>query len=335
MDFENLCPGCMREVENRSQMKYCPHCGYDLGNMQAAPHQLQPFTILNGKYIVGKVIGEGGSGITYLGTDMNLSMLVAIREFHPDSLVNRKIQSANKVTFNTGSDQENIKRWKKNFEEEAQMYLKFSEFGGMQRVIDCFEENNTSYVVLEYLEGISLKTYLKQKGGKIPVQELLRLIQPVIQFLSEFHAAGYIHLGISPNEMIITNSGQMKLCCYGVGTCCKVSDRNGISILLAPGYTPEEGYRIKGHQGPWSEVYALCGTIYKCITGKTPPEALERGKNDTLLPPSSYGIQISPQQEQAIMEGLAVYAENRIKDMDELHQKLYGVPYEKCLQKSN
>ena len=322
MDFENLCPGCMREVENRSQMKYCPHCGYDLGNMQAAPHQLQPFTILNGKYIIGKVIGEGGFGITYLGADINLNMPVAIKEFYPNGFVTREAQVTSQMTIFAGNNQQAVEKWRDGFLREAQTLAKLTELQGIVQVRDYFDENNTSYIVMEYVDGTTLKSYLKQNGGKLPVQEVLRMIEPVIQSLAQVHRENIIHRDISPDNIMMTHSGTMKLLDFGAAR--DVSSNKSLSIMLKPGYAPEEQYRTRGEQGPWSDVYALCGTIYKCITGKTPPEALERSRNDTLLPPSSYGIQISPQQEQAIMQGLAVYKENRIQSMDELHQRLFG-----------
>ena len=326
MDFENLCPGCMREVENRSQMKYCPHCGYDLGNMQSAPHQLQPFTILNGKYIIGKVIGEGGFGITYLGADINLNMPVAIKEFYPSGFVTREAQVTSQMTIFAGNNQQAVEKWRDGLLREAQTLAELTELRGIVQVRDYFEENNTSYIVMEYVDGTTLKSYLKQNGGKLPVQKVLHMLEPVIQSLAQVHRKNIIHRDISPDNIMITtpntNSDTMKLLDFGAAR--DVSGNKSRSIMLKPGYAPEEQYRTRGEQGPWTDVYALCGTIYKCITGKTPPEALERSRNDTLLPPSSYGIQISPQQEQAIMQGLAVYKENRIQSMDELHQRLFG-----------
>ena len=119
MEFDRLCPGCMRELENRGQLKNCPHCGYDLQNMQAAPHQLQPFTILNGKYVVGKVIGEGGFGITYLGADINLGMPVAIKEFYPNGFVTRESTVTSRMTIHAGNNQQDIEKWRDGFIKEA------------------------------------------------------------------------------------------------------------------------------------------------------------------------------------------------------------------------
>lgn len=324
MDINKLCPGCMHEIENRQSVGNCPHCGYDLNHMKAESHQLQPFSILAGKYLVGKVIGEGGFGISYLGIDLNLEITVAIKEFYPNGFVTRESNNSTRVSIYSGKSEMDVNKWREGFINEAKNLAKFSKLNGIVEVRDFFNENNTAYIVMEYIDGITLKQYLKQNGGKIPVDKTLEMMEPVIRSLSKVHDTGMIHRDISPDNIMITKYGGMKLLDFGAAREFAGNAEKSLSIMLKPGYAPEEQYRSRGKQGPWSDVYALTATIYKCITGITPVESMERMREDTLKSPKELGIKISDSQDNAIRQGMAVYAENRIQNMDALHTALYS-----------
>lgn len=324
MDINKICPGCMKEVENRDNVEICPHCGYNLRLLRAEPHQLQPFTILAGKYLVGKVIGEGGFGISYLGLDLNLELVVAIKEFYPNGFVTRESNHTTQVSLYAGKNQSDVNKWREGFINEAKNLAKFSNLNGIVEVRDFFNENNTAYIVMEYIDGITLKQYLKQNGGKIPADKVFEMMKPVIRSLSKVHDSGMIHRDISPDNIMITKYGGMKLLDFGAAREFASNAEKSLSIMLKPGYAPEEQYRSHGKQGPWSDVYAVTATIYKCITGTTPLESMERMREDTLKSPKELGIKISDAQDIAIKQGMAVYAEDRLQSMDALYNALYA-----------
>ncbi|MCM1538607.1 MAG: protein kinase [bacterium] len=324
MEFDKLCPGCMRIVEEKQSIEICPHCGYDLKNTKIVPHQLKPFSILNGKYLTGKVIGEGGFGITYLGMDLTLEMAVAIKEFYPNGFVTRDAAVSPEVTIFAGQNMQDIERWRDNFIREARSLAKCNNLEGIVKVQEFFYENNTAYIVMEYVDGTTMKNYLKQNGGKLPADRVFHMIEPVIRSLQQVHETGLIHRDISPDNLMITKQGQVKLLDFGAARDVSGAAEKSLSVMLKRGYAPEEQYRSRGRQGAWSDVYALCATIYKCLTGVTPLESVERLRDDNLKMPGELGVILPAEQEEALQKGLAVCAEDRIQSMRELYQALYG-----------
>ena len=323
MDINKLCPHCMIEI-NKEKNTTCPHCGYDFSKESEIHHQLKPYTILAGKYLVGGVLGEGGFGITYLGFDLNLEIRVAIKEFYPNGYASRESQNTNALTAYSGKNMDIVYKWRDNFLKEARSLAKCSHLSGVVGVKDFFQENNTAYIVQEYLEGKTLKEYCKERGGKLPVEQLLPSLEPVILALGEVHKEGLIHRDISPDNIMLLNGGQMKLLDFGAARDFTEEGEKSLSVLLKPGYAPEEQYRTKGNQGPWSDIYALAGTIYKCITGTTPPESMERMRKDELQKPSALGIAIPPYIEKALLKAMEVYAEKRYQNIEEFHRALYA-----------
>ncbi len=319
MDINKICPHCMREV---TEGAFCPHCGKNITERQQLKHQLMPFTILDGKYLVGDVLGEGGFGITYIGLDLTLEIRVAIKEFFPAGHVARDSQTTTQVTVFKGQDEENISRWKEEFLDEARCLVKCKELPGVVDVKGFFNENNTAYFVQEFLDGMTLKDYMASLGGRIPVDVLMPAMEPVVVALAQVHNHGLIHRDISPDNIMRLKDGTMKL--FDFGAAKLLGDTSEKSMVLKPGYAPEEQYRKNGNQGPWSDVYALCATFYKCLTGETPVEANERMRQDILKAPSMYGVMIPPAIEATLLQGMAVYAENRIQNMNALHNALYS-----------
>lgn len=323
MEMNGLCPACMQKTEKTVDGK-CRCCGFNLdGGMETAHHQLKPFTILNGKYLVGKVLGEGGFGITYIGYDMNLEIRVAIKEFYPNGYISRENEISSVVNVYTGSNLEMIGKWKNNFLREARILAKFSNLSGIVAVRDFFQENNTAYIVMEYLDGMTLKEYAKSLGGRIAWDKLLQSLQPVFYSLKEIHKNGLIHRDISPDNIMVMQGGGMKLLDFGAARDYGNDENKSLSVVLKPGYAPEEQYRSKGKQGPWTDIYAMSATIYRCVTGVTPPESMERLRKDELNPLRDYGIAVPPKEEEALMKGMAVFAEERFQTMNAFYEALY------------
>lgn len=319
--MNRLCMGCMRQVE--SIRRVCPYCGYSENSVQIAPHHIRPRSILNGKYLIGKVIGEGGFGITYLAYDINLELKVAIKEYYPMGFVTRDVAYGNRVFAFQGSGEEYFRTGIERFLDEAKSLAKFINLAGIVMVKDFFKENGTAYIVMEYLEGKTLKAYLREKGGLIPASEVFEMMKPVIESLIQVHQAGIIHRDISPENIMILKDGKIKLLDFGAARAMSEEGDKSLSVFVKPGYAPEEQYRVHGQQGPWTDTYAMCATIYRCITGTTPDEPIERMREDHLKLPRKLGIKMDASQEKVIMKGLSLYPEERFQTMEELYSKLY------------
>ncbi len=316
-----LCLGCMKMREAEG---VCPFCGFDESSYTPAPHQLPPRTILGGKYLVGRLLGEGGFGITYLGWDLNLDLKIAIKEFYPTGFVTRENTATNTVTPFTGEKEEFFNSGRDKFVEEAKRLAKFYAMPGIVSVKDFFLENGTAYIVMEYVEGVTLKEWLKALGGKMPANQVFEIMKPLMRSLSEIHKDGIIHRDISPDNIMISKEGNVKLLDFGAARDFSQSGNKSLSVMLKPGYAPEEQYRTRGKQGPWTDIYALCATIYRAITGITPDESCERVQNDEVKYPSQLGVAISRQQEMALMHGMAVLQKNRTQNVEQLNAELFG-----------
>ncbi|MCM1105157.1 MAG: serine/threonine protein kinase [Clostridium sp.] len=324
MEAHELCPGCMCRVTEEQMQNGCPYCGYRLPMPgELAPHILAPRTVLEGKYMIGKMLGAGGCGITYLGYDLNLELRIAIKEYYPVGFVSRDTENGSGVISGEGDKGVFFSDGKKKFIQEARMLARFSGLRNIVSVRDYFEENNTGYIIMEYLDGETLKSYLIRKGGRISCGEVMRMLQPLLTSLNAVHEQGMIHRDISPDNIMILKDGTLKLLDFGSARDMAGSAERSASVMLKPGYAPEEQYRMYGRQGTWTDVYALCATIYRCLTGHTPVDALSRKEHDTLIPPSQYGAALTPQQEAALLKGMAVDAEQRFKTIGEFYRGFY------------
>ena len=282
-------------------------------NAEVLLHHLRPGTVLQRKYLVGRALGEGGFGITYVGRDLTLDMRIAIKEYFPGGFA---VRQNNEVTLSGNSFRISFEKEMERFLREARSLAKLSDEEGIVNVRDFFQENGTAYIVMEYLDGMTLKQYL-QKRGVIPAGTIIRMLAPVMQALHRVHERSLIHRDISPDNIMLLRSGKLKVLDFGSAR--EVQGDKSLSVVLKHGYAPIEQYSSKGVQGPWVDVYALCATIYKSITGITPDTATERVIQDTLRLPSRMGVQISPQQEAALMRGLSVRAQDRFRSMAELY----------------
>lgn len=321
MKIENLCIHCMKEKHSADEI--CPFCGSDPKSADIPPYHLQPFSILAGKYLLGMAIGEGGFGITYIGMDLNLEMRVAIKEYYPNGCAVRNCSESNTVLSYSNSAQEVFEKGREKFINEARLLAKCSNLSEIVSVKDFFRENHTAYIVMEYIEGITLKAYLKQNGDHISAQKTLQMMKPVICSLSKVHDMNLIHRDISPDNIMICNNGSVKILDFGGARDYIFSNEKSLSIMLKPGYAPEEQYRTHGNQGPWTDVYALCATMYRCITGSVPPESLERAYQESLPPIRSISPDCPPAAASAIEKGMSIYPEDRFQSMQELYSALY------------
>lgn len=331
VDLNHLCPGCMRELKD----EICPHCGFSYTAYQQNLRCLPLHTILAGKYLVGKVLGQGGFGITYIGFDLNMESRIAIKEYFPVELVSRDTSGAagDRVLSLSGEKSITYQQGLKKYVAEARNVSRFSEIPGVVSIKDFFYENETAYIIMEYIEGESLKEYLKQKGP-LTEAETLSLMKPVLEALEKVHASGMIHRDISPDNIMLTfregaeksdisQIKDVKLIDFGAARMAAGSDPKSLTIVLKHGYAPEEQYRTHGEQGTWTDIYAVCATMYRMLTGSTPEPAMDRLFEDRLKSFEDCRIRVSRNTADAILKGLAVKKENRISTVRELMQSLY------------
>ena len=284
---------------------------------------LRKGTRLIGRYTIEGVLGQGGFGITYLGMDELHEKPVAIKEFFPQGIVTRNIEYQDTVTVTFVGEKDNYEKGKERFLKEARTMAKFSKDEGIVKALDFFEINNTAYIVMEYLEGVTLKQYLRE-NQRIAPEDLIELLVPLIESLDEIHSQGMIHRDISPDNIMVLPDGRIKLMDFGAARDYTEFGEKSLSIVLKPGYAPPEQYQTHGVQGPWTDIYALCATMYKCITGENPPDAIDRLVDDYLKKISAFGFTVSPQIEEAIIKGMSVAAKDRYQNVGDFCEDLYG-----------
>ena len=319
MDTNNLCFGCFREHNNVGP---CPHCGFDLSAAKHPFVALPIGTILNGRYLTGRVLGVGGFGVTYLAFDMTLEINVAIKEFLPSGIA---LRDSDRYTMTVSSPEEQPKfdTGATKFLDEARLLAKLRDVPNIVTVQDYFRENNTAYFVMEYIEGVDLMKYTQNKGGKLSFNEALYLILPVIDSLAHVHAHNLLHRDISPDNIVVMKNGSTRLLDFGAARLA-IDTEKSKSIILKHGFAPEEQYRKHGNQGPWSDEYALAATMYLIITGVMPPDAIERVHEDTLVSPIQLGVEMPQYACDALMKALSVHASGRFPDMASFSMALTG-----------
>lgn len=315
---DKICLGCIKKYSDKYDV--CPYCGYADGTPAKEAYHLAPGTVINGRYIIGRVIGYGGFGITYIGYDGLFEKKIAIKEYLPGEFATR-LQGTSQVSIYTGDSAEQFHRGIEKFVDEAGKLSKFKSTPGIVSVYDTFTANNTAYIAMEYLEGESLKTKLDREGV-IGLDEALEIILPVLDALKEIHKAGILHRDIAPDNIFICKNGDIKLLDFGAARYATSAHSKSLSVIVKPGYAPQEQYRSRGDQGPWTDVYACAATLYKMITGITPEDSMERGSRDTLAPPSELGIDIPKNTENAIMNALNLRIEDRTQTAEQFEADL-------------
>ena len=313
------CMGCMSTYEAIDEM--CPFCGYIEGTPAKEAYHIKPGSLLHDRYTVGRAIGFGGFGITYIAWDNKLMQKVAIKEYMPSEYATR-VPGNLTVTVYDGERYTEFMTGLQKFLDEAQRLAKFQNVPGIVRILDCFSENLTAYIVMEYLDGMTLKQYLAEHGGKLPYEEVVEFILPVLAALQAVHKEGIIHRDISPDNIFITEDGEVKLLDFGAARYASTGYSKSLSVILKPGYAPAEQYLSHGEQGPWSDVYATAATLYRMITGVVPEEALERKEKDSLKAPSALGAKLPKNAEKAILNALNVRVENRTASAEEFEAQL-------------
>jgi len=324
--METRCYGCMRPKQSTP---ICEHCGHD-DRRNNAPHQIPVGTVLRGQYVVGKALGQGGFGITYLGWDQYLNVPIAIKEYFPGSLVTRESTVSTKIHCYSNT-QEQFHSSKLRFLREAQALAQFDEVPSIVRVRNFFEENDTGYIIMEYVRGTDLRTYARSRGGRLSLEETLSILRPIMEALAIVHDAGLVHRDISPDNIMLLGQNRAKLLDFGAVRDVGETDvdkeiTKSTEAILKYGFAPIEQYQRRGALGPWTDVYALCATIYYCLTGTVPPEVHERLLEGTPL--QWHQIPgLTPERIQVLERGMALLPRDRIRSVRELIDALYNQNY--------
>ena len=319
----NICYGCMRKLEEGQQT--CPFCRYDLSQRQNPENALPEGTVLSRKYMIGKVLGRGGFGITYLGYDLDLQLTVAIKEYFPREVCRRSSQSYNVLPESDMEDGAVFSKGREVLLDEARTLAKFNS-PYIVHVRDFFREHGTAYIVMDYVDGITLRAEMKKNGGKLPYERVLSLMEPLIRELDALHEENIIHRDIKPDNIMLVrdrNGERLVLLDFGSARTYVSNESRTMTGVVTAGYSPLEQYSQKSRQGPYTDVYALCATMYHAITGVLPPASIERNVDDTPLKSfEECGVNVPKAVERAIMHGMALKSTERTRTMGKLLEDL-------------
>ncbi|MCI9184961.1 MAG: protein kinase [Lachnospiraceae bacterium] len=320
-----LCLNCMKPFE--AAYGVCPYCGYIPGTLPDEAYHLHPGTILHGRYIVGTTVGFGGFGITYRAWDRTLEKKVAIKEYYPNGIVNR-VPAEKAVIIYSGSRADEFQNGKVRFLAEARHMARFNTHPHIVNVHEFFEENNTAYIVMEFLEGISYKQYIEDCGGRVDCGTAVGVAVSVLGALRELHKEKIIHRDVSPDNIFLVldapgaSQYRVKLIDFGAARFSSGDEEKTLSIILKPGYAPPEQYRNKSKQGPWTDIYAVGAVLYCAITGERPEESVNRLVEDRLVPPSRFVKGLPQYLEDSILRAMALNQELRFQNVDQFQEAL-------------
>ena len=280
----------------------------DWGDMMSG-RGLPDNTIIHERYKIVQVLGEGGFGVTYLATDIESGLYVAVKEYAPGK----------------SFDEEEFEKGLNRFVKEADVLKEYSYLDGIVRVWDCFKTENTAYIVMDYIDGITLKKYVSLHG-RFDYDELLEMMLPVMKSLVTLHRHGLIHRDISPDNLMIGMDNKLYLIDFGAAS--RITPDKTTTVLLKAGYAPPEQYLHDGELGAWTDVYGLCAVIYTALSGRTPVDAIARLQGKNLVTLAEQGINIDDWKNAAIMRGMSMRRAERYRDVNELINALTVAPTE-------
>lgn len=315
-----LCMNCMKE---KKQDGPCPNCGFDENTYKPVRYQLPLQTIVGGKYIAGRVLEEEVASFVYLGWDIDGQQKVMIEECFGAGMAERN--SGYRITPRKDSKEAALfDELKKFFSKEAALLFQFRHCSGIVTIKDFFYENNTAYIIKEYADGEFLSDILKkQPSMRFSFWESMVILEPILEFLEEIHRKGLVCGNISPSSIMINKKGEALLLKIHTYDNFIMETPGFLPLLRLYGYAPEEQYRGKGCQGPWTDIYIFCAVVYRMITGKRPAGAVDRFLGETLISPSELGAQIGLEQEEVLLKGMALLGKDRYQSIAEFKAALF------------
>lgn len=313
-----LCMGCMNQMED--QVMVCPHCGFNERELKQEAYYLTPGTVVGGKYIIGRALSYAGYTVTYIGMDAENNRKVLVKEYLPNDFSTRS-EGDKEVTIYSGDAKEQFEEGLTTFLNEANRIQQLGKPQGIMQVYDCVAENDTGYVISEYLEGQTLAQIL-EGGKKFSPQEAKEFICEILEGLRRVHPLDVVHCDIAPETILVTRTGEIKLLDFGATRYVTTANSKSLAIILKQGYAPEEQYRSQGVRGPWTDVYALGAVMYHMITGIVPIESVDRALVDELKAPSQLGVPMPKNMENALMNALNVYQKDRTPSAEVFYREL-------------
>ena len=313
------CPHCMTPASGDR----CPYCGGDLSWTGKKGIDLPVGTVLTGgdgrrAYQIGAARGMGGFGITYIALELKSNKRTAVKEYFPTRCA---IRGGDGISVQTATGQEDLFRGGMNsFLKEGKMLQAQNDLPSVVRVLDYFQANGTAYLVMEYLDGVPLHAKMTRMGGRIPAEELMPRLAPLMRDIGQLHRRDIIHRDISPDNIMWMPDGGLKLLDFGSAR--SMENGKSMTVLMKQGFSPIEQYRSKG-QGPYTDIYALAATICYCVTGTIPPSAVERLDDDPLQSPAALGAALTVDQETALLWALSVQPKARPQSMEEFAGMLF------------
>lgn len=305
---------CQHCFEPKRGNTICPHCGFDSSTIKNYSGVLPPFTVLHGRYLIGRVLGKGGFGVTYIAKDLNYNRICAIKEYLPSEYSTRNGGTKNITPFSDAKAQYVFNHGREKFVEEARTLITLRNNPIVVDIWDFFQENNTAYLVMECLDGQDLRKMARTQGGKLEPEFAKTVFVTVASSLMEIHKLNILHRDLSPENIIVTKDGRIKLIDFGAARNFVSTQNAGMSILLKPGFAPPEQYEKKGAQGPWSDVYALCATFYNLVSGKPLVDALFRYRGQQQPSLAAMGCPVTKKTSDVIEKGMTLDHKRRYQD---------------------
>ncbi|MGN1194420.1 MAG: serine/threonine protein kinase, partial [Acutalibacteraceae bacterium] len=297
-----LCPNCFCETNSG----ICPNCNYNQNNARVYSNALPAFSVLNNRYKIGRVLGRGGFGITYVAIDLVTNEIVAIKECVPDAYSVRKGAFLNPKPNCT----EQFNSCIRCFLDEKDALMALKNNPGVVNYIDSFSENNTEYFVMEFINGVTLKYLITKNGGILPFGNSIYIFLMIGSVLMDVHRNGILHRDISPENIMISSDGSIKLIDFGAVK-NYFNPRRDDAVFLKPGFAPPEQYSVDGNQGPWTDIYALGATFYTIVSGQPLIDSKTRSERDTIKPLSELECGISEDLSEIIEKSMALEVSDR------------------------
>ena len=311
----NNCPHCFMPLRSGT---VCEYCGRDYRNDPCPPGILTPFTVLKNRYLVGRMLGKGGFGVTYVAMDLHRNMRCAIKEYMPSEYSTRMSGSKDVIPFSDTKAKTVYYRGRDKYIEEARTLEKLKNNPHVVTILDYFNENNTAYLVMELIDGEDLRKQAVKNGGRLEPKLAIKVFVTVAKALSEIHRMNILHRDISPENIIISKKGTVKILDFGSARNYVSSQKKGLSILLKQGFAPPEQYNTNGNQGPWTDVYSLCATFYNLVSGRALIDALYRIRGERQPSLISLGCPVTKKISDVIERGMSLDYRVRYKNFEEL-----------------
>lgn len=302
-------------------MKWTEDMIYDSG-VHRSPLWLPQGYVLRAQYKIGRILGHGGFGITYLGYDLRNARPVAVKEYLPrDCALRRPGETA--VTPLNAEEADTYRYGLDQFIREAELVSRFRH-PSLVRMYEFLKANHTAYLIMQFVQGDVLSGILARRGN-VPQQSAMDVIEALLEGLSQLHAQGVYHRDIKPANIYISSANTPILLDFGAARYALGQRSQSLTSVVAPGYSPFEQYSAKGTQGPWTDVYACGATLYEMVTGLVPPEAPDRLLGDTLQLAHQVDARVDPALSYVLDAALKVHPRDRIQSAQDFSDRLQEV----------